>query len=302
MVSILIVSHNHAKFIGQAITSAISQTYRDIEIIYLDNASEDASFAIAEDILERSGIIYKAYRRDKSYTTAQNFNFLLRISSCDYVCLLSADDWLHTHNIEKKMKVLEENRSIVLADSNGYKYYQDVNVYEPVQVCYRKNDPLQEILKKNFISGIGCVIKKEALLALEGWDETLMIEDWDLWIRLVQKFQVACIDEYLFFYRQHVNALSNDTAFMFKGKMETYHKHATINNHKKQTLQNIRESYWSRLVMGEASIKNFIRIIKIFRFKKSYVFLLIKALLPMSLKRKCYYRQLKKSNPYSTET
>lgn len=292
MVSVLLLSWNHEAYIEQALLSIINQTYTDIEILYLDNGSFDNSFLIAEDILKNTSISYKIFKREKNYGTAENLNFLFKHSKGEFICTVSADDWLNKRNTEEKLKLFSHDPSLGIADSNGYKYYDDIKIYEPFKVvCPQKEKQFEELLKRNYLSGIGCLIKREVLEVAGLWDETLLAEDWALWIRIAAKFSIASVNKYLFFYRKHANAISGNYKFMYNAKMQLYHTYENINPHKKETIQCIKNTYLSNKVMSNTSIGLLFEIIKNYRGKKFFK-LLVKSLLPVSWKQNYFKKSL----------
>src|SRR5437660_435655 len=100
MVSVLLLSWNHEKYIEQSIRSLIDQTYKNIEIIFLDNNSSDKTFSTGVDLLKQSGVKYEAYQTGSNYGIPRNLNFLFAKSQGEYICLASGDDWFHKANIE----------------------------------------------------------------------------------------------------------------------------------------------------------------------------------------------------------
>ena len=122
MVSILLLSWNHGKYIEQAIQSVIFQEYKDIEVIYLDNNSGDNTFDVANSLLSKSGMKYLAFRREKNFGISANYNFLYHKSNGEYICLLSGDDWFHKDNIAEKAKILNSDPDVAMVHSGGYKY------------------------------------------------------------------------------------------------------------------------------------------------------------------------------------
>ncbi|HUS02239.1 MAG TPA: glycosyltransferase family A protein [Chitinophagaceae bacterium] len=299
MVSVLVLSWNHEKFIEQCLRSVINQTYKNIEIIFLDNNSADDTFLIAESILQQSGINYRAYKTNENFSIPRNFNFLFSKCHGEYICILSGDDWLHIRNIEQKLKAFADGAAVGMVDSIGYRYYDEIDVYEliPLPAFVKKEDTVAELLKRNFISGIGCIIRTDVIKAVGGWDETLLIDDSDMWIKIAMKYEIKVLEGPLFFYRQHVNGISKNADFMYEGKMQLYHKYAHLNNHKEITLKNIKENYLSNKVRTGSSLSLAWKIIKNFKPNKFYTKLLIKSLLPVSFKRNYFLQSLKKNHP-----
>ena len=108
LVSILLLSMNHELFIQQCIESLKDQTYKNIEVVYLDNASSDATFNLGKKLLEESGLQYKIFYNKESQSISKNLNFLLANSSGKYISPLSTDDWFAPQNIEKKVSFFFE--------------------------------------------------------------------------------------------------------------------------------------------------------------------------------------------------
>ena len=291
MVSVLLLSWNHEAYIDQALLSIINQSYKDIEIIYADNASSDNTFCKAENILQQYHIPYKKFKREKNYHTAQNLNYLFNQSQGEFICPMSADDWLHKSNIEEKIKILQNDTSIGMADSNGYFYYEDVNIFAPFKCNSQKENQFQELLENNFISGVGCLLKRETLETIGLWDESLKIEDWDLWIRIAEKYKIACVDKHLFFYRKHTNAISANYTFMKDGKMQIFNKYKHLNNQLHISLQKIKENYLSNKIMKESSIKLFFEVMKSPGLNNFFL-MLLKSLIPVWVKQKQFKKSL----------
>ncbi|MEO9020507.1 MAG: glycosyltransferase [Ginsengibacter sp.] len=294
MVSVLLLSWNHEKYIEQSVRSVIGQTYRDIEIIYADNNSSDNTFIIAQNILKDSGLKYKAFKREKNFTISQNLNFLFSKSSGEFLCVLSADDWLHPMNIEKKLNPFAKNDLVGLVYSNGFIYYDDINIYEPEIATMSGADLVQELLQRNFILGTGCVIRREAILSAGLWDEDLLIEDWDMWIRISMNSTIETVDAFLFYYRKHAAAISENAEFMYKAKKHVLDKYKEINNNCDQSDRNIWETNISQIVRGYSSIGLTLQIFKRAKPNVFYVKLILKSLIPFFLKRKYFIRSLKK--------
>ena len=79
------------------------------------------------------------------------------------MCLVSGDDWINERNIEVKLKYFENDPSLAMVDSGGYKYYEELKIYEPIEVTpVDRKDVLQKLFKINFITGLGCVSKKKS--------------------------------------------------------------------------------------------------------------------------------------------
>lgn len=299
MVSVLVLSWNHEKYIHQCLHSIINQTYKDIEIIFLDNNSSDKTFSTGKNILENAGVKYEAYQTEKNFGIAQNLNTLFSKSNGEYICLVSGDDWLLKKNIEEKINVFKMTSPPSMVYSIGYKYYNDAGIYELMDSSFiKKENIFPELLKQNFITGLGSLIKREVMPSIGCWDETLIIEDGDMWLRIAQKFEIYFLDKPLYVYRIHGNGISSNAEFMYKGKMQLYEKYKHLNKDKKTTLGNIIQNYLANKVMISAPFITTGKVLKHFKFNKLFTKILIKSMLPVSLKKWYFNSSLKKRNKH----
>ncbi|MEP6616167.1 MAG: glycosyltransferase [Ginsengibacter sp.] len=295
MVSVLLLSWNHEKYIEQAIRSIISQEYKDLEVIYLDNNSTDRTFDLAREVFAGSGLNYTALRRDYNCGISANYNFLYQHSRGEFICLLSGDDWLHRENISEKIKVLEIHPEAGMVHSGGYKYYQDIGVYEPLKVISFPEDvALEKLLINNYISSTGILLRRSCIDAVGGWNETLIAEDGELWIRMLMKYKLEAVDRYLYYYRQHEGGISSDPEFMLQAHMEIYESSKHMNPSGKTALRNIKDHYFAVKVKNTTSPGLFLELIKNFRFNKIYFILLVKSMLPVSWKQWYFNRSFKR--------
>ena len=220
LVSILLLSMNHEGFIEQCISSLKEQTYKNIEIIYLDNASSDNTFEIAKKALEESGISHKIFSNIESKGISKNLNFLYKNSSGEYLVTLSTDDWLIPDSIYEKVKYFLQHPEFGMVYSSCYYYFHDTGetIECPQKNKYKQGWVLSEILKYNFIRTVGSMIKREALKKVGLFDEDSLIEDWEMWIRIAEKFPIGYINKELGFYRLKNGAnITSNNQFMFRG-------------------------------------------------------------------------------------
>lgn len=281
LVSILLLSMNHERFIQQCICSLEEQTYKNIEIIYLDNASGDKTFEIGKKALEKSGLSHKIFSNAESKGISKNLNFLLENSSGEYFIGLSADDWLTADSIFEKIKYFLKHQEFGMVYSSCYYYYN--NTGETIE-CPRKNGfkqgwVLSEILKGNFIRSVGSIIKRETLEKVGFFDEDSLLEDWEMWIRIAEKFPVGYLNKELAFYRMKsgLNITSNEN-YMLKGADYIIQKYA----HYKEievAKKNIKISKCYTYASKEPSLKTLVFIFKNSEFEFFYFKQAVKAIL-----------------------
>ncbi|MBP7173042.1 MAG: glycosyltransferase family 2 protein [Cloacibacterium sp.] len=216
LVSIILISMNHEKFIAQACYSALNQTYSNIEIIFLDNKSDDKTFEIGNEILSKGKFPYKGIQNTERFGVSKNLNTLVSYASGEYISILSGDDWYANNIIERKLQFLENNKADILL-SDGYKYIQETGETKDVYKKKEKSNIIESLdnffeknVTENKTANVGTFIKRE-LLIKEPFDENVQTEDWDMNLRLTSKgYQLNFVDEKLFFYRILNSSLSRN--------------------------------------------------------------------------------------------
>ncbi len=205
LVSVVMPTYNYAQFIGDAIRSVLDQTYENLELIIIDNYSEDNTENIIASFSD-SRIKYKKFRNNGIIAASRNVG--IHESHGKYIAFLDSDDMWKPTKIEKQIKLLENNENIFLV----YSRYAVIR-----NGLFRKILPKRKRLKSgnafiplflfnNFI-GSSSVLLRNALKEnnfLFDVDKRLRaIEDYDLWLRIAKNKRIAYVDESLVVYREH---------------------------------------------------------------------------------------------------
>lgn len=218
LVSIICICWNHEKYIEQCLNSILAQSYKNFEIIFIDNHSTDNSFEIAGNIIQKSGFSYSLNQRTANFGISNNINFAINLCKGKYIISLSTDDWLTEDSIAKKVNYLEANPQFAMVSSNGYIYNENINETIPyIEKRAKTGFLFHDLLKNNFIFAIGVLIKLSVIKEVGLYDENSPIEDWSMWIKISKNHQIGFIPDKLAYYRKHGNNFSGN----FK-KMRTY--------------------------------------------------------------------------------
>ncbi len=225
LVSILLITMNHEKFIEQAVLSAINQGYPNLEIIFLDNNSVDHTYEIAERTFQNSKIPHQLIRNKENHGVSKNLNIMLSFATGKYVAILSGDDWWKENLITEKVAFIGLGYDFVLSD--GYKYLEETGETIPVYTQKEKDkiiNTLPRFFKENVVANktanVGTFIKRD-LLVKHPFDENINTEDWDMNLRMTHLgYKLGFIDQKLFYYRILPSSLSRKWDVM----EESYHK------------------------------------------------------------------------------
>ena len=239
MVSILLLGWNHEKYIEQCIKSIIAQTYENIEVLFLDNNSSDETYNIGLYFLKDFSN-FRAFRNQENKSIAKNFNFLLKASQGKYIIPLSTDDWLEHNFIEEKVTYYEAHPSIGMLYNGGYIYYDDQKkLVEAKSTNFKRGKIFKDLFhQENILFFIGIFYKRTVLEELGGWDENLLIEDLDLFIRISMKYEIDYIPKPLATYRK-INTSASQLSMKYEvdyipKPLATYRK---INTSASQNIQ-----------------------------------------------------------------
>jgi glycosyltransferase involved in cell wall biosynthesis len=191
----------------------LNQTYKDFEIIVVDDGSTDNT----RDLVYAYGdSIRYIYQENQGLAAARNTG--IRASQGEFIGFLDADDYFLEDNFEKKITFLESNPQIDWVYSD-WQYINDKgHTLERGSVKWRyankelNNNLFGELLyNRNFISPCTVIVRKSALKEVGYFDPNVICqEDWDLWLRLSLKHPSYYIDEILVFAVDRPHSLSKD--------------------------------------------------------------------------------------------
>ncbi|MFH0889239.1 MAG: glycosyltransferase [Planctomycetota bacterium] len=187
---------NYARYLGEAIESALNQTYQPLEIIVINDGSQDNTQDVASEYASKYGI---KFVNNKHQGLANTLNPAIRTATSEYVMKLDADDKFDPTYVEKTMKVLMEHPEISFV-------YTHLKLFGNIDRIAQNSEYDISLLKKHLISISGSsLIRKSHFMQTEGFDPTLPFrEDWDLWLSFAEKgFYGKLLPEPLLLWRMH---------------------------------------------------------------------------------------------------
>lgn len=203
-VSVIIPNYNYGRFLSEAIDSVLAQTYRNIEIIVVDDGSTDDSLKILADY-EKKGIKV-IIQKNNGVGAARNSGAAK--SKGEFIAFLDADDiWLPT-KIERQLKQFTDEIGLVTC---GMREFDSSTKKTLSYFMSKKTDwTVREILLLDYpvVSGSAIMVRRSAFEAVGGFDERKEMhptEDWEFFYRLARVAQVFFVPEVLVEYRNHGN-------------------------------------------------------------------------------------------------
>jgi len=210
--SIIMNCHNGALFLQEAIESVYTQKFEDWEIIFFDNASTDDSAEIAKSFDTR----IKYFYNPDLIPLGSARNRAIKHANGTYLAFLDCDDlWMPSKLLLQQQALVSpiKERGCAFCYTDAMRIDQFGEGIMP----YSQGRELAEgsvflaLMRDCFISMSSCVINRKICLSLGGFDESFeYVEEWDLWLRTAQRYDLAFVPECLTSIRFHSDNTSKD--------------------------------------------------------------------------------------------
>ena len=215
--SVIIPLYNKAPYVKKALESVFMQSFRDFELVVVDDGSSDDSMSVTQAILASCDVPHQLIHQDNAgVSTARNNG--VAVSHGEFLCFLDADDWWAPSFLEKMDELI---RNYPEAGIYGTNYYYVKNGFE--SICVRGAETgyidylkvYAEGLKMPLWTGAVC-LSRRIFDEMGGFRPHLKLgEDFDLWIKVVLKYKVAFLNEPHSYYYQ-----DSDPAWRGVGKLQ----------------------------------------------------------------------------------
>ncbi len=223
LISVVINCHNGERYLRDAINSIYAQTYKNWEIIFWDNASTDNSSNIVNTY---SNKIKYFLNKDKT-TLGQARNLAIKKCNGNFIAFLDCDDIWLANKLEKQIKVMQSDNSIVVCYGNGFYMYGEQKTKSKFSSGknsrFYRGDIFNHLICSNFINWQTVLINKELASNDLFFNENLTFaEDQEILLRLSLLGHFEVLDEPLAYYRIHKNNMSNNYLLILEEAREIY--------------------------------------------------------------------------------
>ena len=208
-VSVIMPCFNHGSFIKKSAKSILNQTYTNLELIIIDDASADNSLSVIQELAKFDNRI-KLIVHGINQGASRSRNDGLRVATGEYVAFCDADDLWKINKLEYQVGLLSKNKEfdITYCDSeiingNGLETGKLFSDLFPIPAV-PSGDLFESLCTTNFINIQTVLARKSVFNSEFKFDETIRwVEDWWLWIRLSRKHQFLYTPSILAQYRVH---------------------------------------------------------------------------------------------------
>ena len=208
LVSVIIPTYNRERFIADALTSVVDQTYRNTEIIVVDDGSTDDT----EKEVHRFHSSRLHYKFQPNAGVSAALNTGLQMAQGHYIARLDSDDMFLPQKLERQVEKMKQDPDI------GMIYTQAYNISNEGRVLgiYPQNhqlpeEPLKALRSSLFPPSQSILFRSDCLKKIGEFDESLPIaEDYDFCIRMAAHYRLGYIDEPLVKIRKHTEMVTGD--------------------------------------------------------------------------------------------
>jgi CMP-N-acetylneuraminic acid synthetase len=216
LVTVYTPSRRYGHFLQQAVASVRAQLYPNWELFIVDDASEDGTAATAERLRRQDPERIRVIRNDTPQGLQRIANRILDLAHGQYIIRLDADDWFEESALLLMVAKLESEPALGIVYGNFFYTDEEGRV---IGVERRRKLGTEDAAGHMAPHGACTMVRTRVLKAVGGYSEDLDAQDgWELWYKLVHRVGAASLDAPLFYYRQHEQSLSRDTARLLEAR------------------------------------------------------------------------------------
>lgn len=238
LVTVIALCFNHARFLVDCLASIQRQTFQDFQLIITDDCSKDDSAAMITEWIETSWPTAVFIRHDRNVGLCRTLNEAIAKATGKYISMIATDDVWEPQKIATQLRVMEaSSEDVAVVYSDAFRMNEHGEIFAVDFIAHHRRDFVPPsgrlyatIAQANFIPAMATLIRRDAILAVGGYDEALLFEDYDMWLSLSERFAFLFHDEKVARYREVSTsmvrvAFKNSspayvwTMFLIRGKM-----------------------------------------------------------------------------------
>jgi glycosyltransferase involved in cell wall biosynthesis len=217
-VTVIITCYNYGRYLPESLDSVLAQTYKDVDVVVLDDGSTDNTKEVAQQYASKHANVTYVHQENKGIVATRNR--AIKLASGDYIIQLDADDWIDPDYVQKTMAVAEQTKSDIV--------YTQAKIFGRVEFETDYPEYNLEVLKHTNYIHISSLVHKRVYVNRE-YDRYLdnkRDEDWDVFLDACLDGHKAalCKDTFLH-YRKHDAAVSRSDDYdnIFKEMLVRHH-------------------------------------------------------------------------------
>lgn len=238
-ISVIIPVYNHVNWLENAVQSVLNQTFKDYEIIIIDDGStEDFS-----KFLKQYGSCIR-YFRNENHGVAYSRNYGIKKARGKYIAFLDSDDYWNRNKLETQYFCMEENNSVWSQHSYEY-FYDDSKKRKKIDTNRYKGDILKYLFTSCMVQTSCFMVRKAEIQQYDiKFDEQKKYgEDNVFYIELAKRYSITSIDEYLGNFRIHGTNAGKNAIIQIQARKDIFNMYGREDFFMKNTNRWVRLGY-----------------------------------------------------------
>lgn len=218
LISVIVPVYNVEKYIRQCLDSIINQTYKNLEIILVDDGSTDNSGQICDEYAVKDNRIKVIHKENGGQSSARNTGLDVCTSGGDFVAFVDSDDWLESDMYETLYRDMRRTKADIVVCGYYVEYLKYTAIKNNEENFFDSNEIVLEncFYNKNFQNAVWCKLYNRNIFNKIRFPEGRIYEDMLILLEILeQSSSVLITDKILYHYRQQNNSTMN---------MRTYEK------------------------------------------------------------------------------
>jgi glycosyltransferase involved in cell wall biosynthesis len=218
LVSVVIPTFNRVSLLKETVESVRTQTYRDFEIIVIDDGSTDGTW---QWLIHQTDI--RAFRQPNQGIAASRNHGISRARG-EWIAFLDHDDLWMADKLQIQMDYVATNPDVALVSARHVRLGKRIK--QPTKVSWISGDLFAEVFSQSFIHTSSVIIRKDVLQSIEGFDPQYRFADeFDVWLKISRQFPIAYINKPLVLIRFYDANTSHDRLGLRQDTQDILFKH-----------------------------------------------------------------------------
>lgn len=190
-VSVITPTYNRGQALIHTLESVLQQTFTDLELIVVDDASTDDTYQVATSLSDARLRVIR-HRHNKGVSGAMNTG--IAAAQGEFIAILEHDDWWHPDKLAHQLPLFD-NPKVGLVYC-GVKFVDAEDSIRRIAIPFKRGDIYQDLLFKSYITtSSSVVVRRECFEKVGGFDEQLQgPQDYDMWIRIARHYQLDFVE------------------------------------------------------------------------------------------------------------
>ena len=258
-VSVILTTYKRSpEMVERALVSIENQTYKNLEIIVVDDSPSDYMFVkdVENTVKKHAQVMYIKHSHNMGACVARNTG--LKKATGKYVCFLDDDDEFVSNKIDVQLRKIKEDSSIAMVYCNCFLLNEETGQVSVRKQTFHNGNIYYKLLEKNFVGTTSFpLIRTKCIKKLGGFDPQMTAcQDYEMWLRICKDYRVDYVEDPLVIYHYHGGEqISKNPQKRIEGLERLFEINAgTLNNNRRLWALN-----HSKLIPEYVSDKQFVK-------------------------------------------